>query len=167
MVKDKEEFLRRKKGIRNEADVMAQQLINIYRQLSVLGEGAEERYKEQLLREVNADVLASFRVIPGGDEVREYYAFLTNTNLDADDDQSALNSDTLEDCLPKVEEISPLWSSYQLPVAHVARTVVADPENNSSSSTGVLRRLRTVSSPSSSSSPLATSLSLKFTKIEK
>ena len=46
---DKEEFLRQKKGIRNEADMTAQQLVNIYRQLAVLGEGATKRYNEQLL----------------------------------------------------------------------------------------------------------------------
>ena len=43
MSNDKEEFLRQKKGIRNEADMTAQQLVNIYRQLAVLGEGATKR----------------------------------------------------------------------------------------------------------------------------
>ena len=63
-MKDKEEFLRRKKGVRNQADVVAQQLINIYRQLSILGEGATERYNKQLLEQVNPDVLSSFKTIP-------------------------------------------------------------------------------------------------------
>ena len=61
MLKDKEEFLRRKKGVRNDADVVAQQVINIYRQLSVLGSEATQRYNEQLLQQVNSDVLASFK----------------------------------------------------------------------------------------------------------
>ena len=67
MAKDKEEFLRRKKGIRNEADMTAQRLVNVYRQLSVLGENALERYNKELL-EKHVETLLSINainVVPG------------------------------------------------------------------------------------------------------
>lgn len=114
MANDKEEFLRRKKGIRNEADITAQQLINIYRQLSFLGEGATQRYNAQLLRQINPDVMASFKTIPGGEEVREYYNFLTHKD-DQKEDKNLVPSNNLDDLLPQPEEISPLWMSYQMP----------------------------------------------------
>lgn len=127
MLKDKEEFLRQKKGIRNEADETAQQLINIYRQLSVLGDEAADRYNKQLLSKVNADVLASFKTIPGGEEVRDYYNFLTNKENVEDENADASSNDELNTLLPKVEEISPLWESYQLPQAGAIPVVNATP----------------------------------------
>ena len=114
MQNDKEEFLRRRKGVRNEADMTAQQLINIYRQLGVLGEDATARYNEQLLRQVNADILTSFKTIPGGEEVRDYYNFLTHKDTQSEDKDVSSNND-LDDLLPQPEEISPLWMSYQMP----------------------------------------------------
>lgn len=139
MSNDKEEFLRRKKGIRNEADMTAQQLINIYRQLAVLGEGATKRYNEQLLRQVNPDVLSSFKTIPGGEEVRDYYNFLTHKDNDAEEQYSPSDND-LNDLLPQPEEISPLWESYQMP--HVVSVPMDQtmpstaPENNAVSVAG-------------------------------
>ena len=67
-IKRKEVFIRKKKGIRSEADVLAQRLINIYRQLGVLGADATEKYNQMLLKEVTPEVMVSFRSIPGGEE---------------------------------------------------------------------------------------------------
>lgn len=110
-LKRKEDFLRRKKGVRNEADMVAQQLVNIYRQLSILGDDATQKYNQQLIRQANPEVLSSLRTIPGGEEVREYYAFLTHTetNEGNTDAPFAKGNDSL---LPKPEEMSPIWESF-------------------------------------------------------
>ena len=111
--KRKEEFIKRKKGARTQADVTAQQLTNIYRQLVVLGDEATERYNQQLIREVNPDVLAALRTIPGGEEVRDYYSFLTHTEID-ENDSSYLETDDglINTLLPKPDQMSPIWESF-------------------------------------------------------
>ena len=111
--KRKEEFIKRKKGLRTQADITAQQLTNIYRQLIVLGDEATERYNQQLIREVNPDVLAALRTIPGGEEVRDYYSFLTHTQID-DSDTSYLQTDDgiINTLLPKPDQMSPIWESF-------------------------------------------------------
>ena len=111
--KRKEEFIKRKKGLRTQADITAQQLTNIYRQLIVLGDEATEHYNQQLIREVNPDVLAALRTIPGGEEVRDYYSFLTHTQID-DSDTSYLQTDDgiINTLLPKPDQMSPIWESF-------------------------------------------------------
>lgn len=111
--KRKEEFIKRKKGARTQADITAQQLTNIYRQLVVLGDDATERYNQQLIREVNPDVLAALRTIPGGEEVRDYYSFLTHTEID-ESDSSFLQTDDgiINTLLPKPDQMSPIWESF-------------------------------------------------------
>ena len=111
--KRKEEFIKRKKGIRTQADITAQQLTNIYRQLAVLGDEATERYNQQLIRDVNPDVLAALRTIPGGEEVRDYYSFLTHTEID-ENDSSYLQTENgiIHTLLPKPDEMSPIWESF-------------------------------------------------------
>ena len=102
--KGKEEFLKQKKEQRSQTDLMAQQLINIYRQLNVLGGEATQKYNQQLIREASPDVLSALHLIPGGDEVREYYTFLTRTQLE---DVSSFD-DAANGLLPAPEEISPI-----------------------------------------------------------
>ena len=111
--KRKEEFIKRKKGLRSEADITAQQLTNIYRQLAVLGDEATQRYNQQLIREVNPDVLMALRTIPGGEEVRDYYSFLTHTEID-ENDPSYLQTEegSINSLLPSPEQMSPIWESF-------------------------------------------------------
>ena len=106
--KGKEEFLKQKKEQRSQTDLTAQQLINIYRQLNVLGGGATQKYNQQLIREVNPDVLSALHSIPGGDEVREYYTFLTRTQLE----ETPSFEDSTNGLLPSPEEISPIWETF-------------------------------------------------------
>ena len=79
----------------------------------VLGDEATERYNQQLIREVNPDVLAALRNIPGGEEVRDYYSFLTHTEVD-ENDSSYLQTDdgVINTLLPKPEQMSPIWESF-------------------------------------------------------
>lgn len=111
--KRKEEFLKRKKGLRSEADITAQQLTNIYRQLAILGDNATQRYNQQLIKEVNPEVLTALRTIPGGEEVRDYYSFLTHTEIE-DSDGSYLQTEenVINNLLPKPEQMSPIWESF-------------------------------------------------------
>jgi len=106
--KGKEEFLKQKKEQRSQTDLMAQQLINIYRQLNVLGGEATQKYNQQLIREASPDVLSALHSIPGGDEVREYYTFLTRTQIE---DVSSFDDGT-NGLLPAPEEISPIWETF-------------------------------------------------------
>ncbi|MBO5997740.1 MAG: hypothetical protein J6P93_04365 [Alphaproteobacteria bacterium] len=109
----KEEFLRRKKEAFSDIDMAAQQLTNIYRQLSVLGDEATERFNQQLLRDANPEVLAALKTIPGGEEVRDYYHFLTHTDFDSADsvfDKSP--EDAIDAMLPKPDQISPVWETF-------------------------------------------------------
>ena len=109
----REEFIRRKKDARSEVDMIAQQLTNIYRQLSILGEEAGEKFNQQLLRQVNPEVLASLKTIPGGEEVREYYNFLTHTETDESDSPFGKSSeDIIDGMLPKAEQLSPVWETF-------------------------------------------------------
>lgn len=111
--KRKEEFLKRKKGLRSEADITAQQLTNIYRQLAILGDNATQRYNQQLIKDVNPEVLTALRTIPGGEEVRDYYSFLTHTEIE-DSDGSYLQTEenVINNLLPKPEQMSPIWESF-------------------------------------------------------
>ena len=109
----REEFIRRKKNAHSEADTIAQQLTNIYRQLSVLGEDASELFNKQLLGQANPDVLASLKSIPGGEEVRDYYNFLTNAGTDeSDSSYGKSQEDIIDGMLPKAEQISPVWETF-------------------------------------------------------
>lgn len=110
-IKRKEVFIRKKKGIRSEADILAQRLINIYRQLGVLGADATEKYNQMLLKEVTPEVMVSFRSIPGGEEVREYYNFLSHTD-DEEAEENSTNAKTGLALLPKAEQLSPLWENF-------------------------------------------------------
>ncbi len=111
-LKRKEEFIRRRKGMRSEADMMAQQLTNIYRQLSVLGDDATAAFNQQLIRDVNPDVLASLKTVPGGEELRSYYDFLTHTETDEDELSYLKNEGAVNNLLPKPEQMSPIWESF-------------------------------------------------------
>ncbi len=112
-LKGKEEFIRRQKGVRSEADIAAQQLINIYRQLSVLGEEATQKYNQQLIRQINPEVVASLKTIPGGEEVHDYYNFLAHTDVQGNKDSPLdTQSDVLNSLLPSAEQLSPLWATY-------------------------------------------------------
>ena len=111
--KRKEEFLKRKKGLRSEADITAQQLTNIYRQLAILGDNATQRYNQQLIKDVNPEVLTALRTIPGGEEVRDYYSFLTHTEIeDSDDSYLRTEENVINNLLPKPEQMSPIWESF-------------------------------------------------------
>ena len=107
--KGKDEFLKQKKEQRSQTDLTAQQLVNIYRQLNILGGEATQKYNQQLIREANSDVLAALHSIPGGDEVRDYYTFLTRTQMD--EDSSFSSGDVTNGLLPAPEEISPIWET--------------------------------------------------------
>lgn len=109
----REEFIRRKKDARSEVDMTAQQLTNIYRQLNILGEDAAERFNQQLLREANPEVLASLKTIPGGEEVRDYYNFLTHTDIDEDSSPyGKTQEDVIEGSLPSAEQMAPIWETF-------------------------------------------------------
>ena len=109
----REEFIRRKKDARSEVDMIAQQLTNIYRQLPVLGEEAGEKFNQQLLRQANPEVLACLKTIPGGEELREYYNFLTHTETDETDSPFGKSpEDIIDGMLPKAEQLSPVWETF-------------------------------------------------------
>jgi len=109
----REEFIRRKKDARSEVDMTAQQLTNIYRQLHILGEDAAEKFNQQLLREANPEVLASLKTIPGGEEVRDYYNFLTHTDMDdSSSPYGKTQEDIIEGSLPSAEQMAPIWETF-------------------------------------------------------
>ncbi|MBP5534795.1 MAG: hypothetical protein J6Y03_04745 [Alphaproteobacteria bacterium] len=110
----RDEFIRRKKEARSEIDTIAQQLTNVYRQLSVLGEEAGEHFNQQLIRQASPEVLAALKTIPGGEEVREYYNFLTHADTEEDTDLIGEKTQEgfIEALLPKAEQISPVWETF-------------------------------------------------------
>ena len=109
----REEFIHRKKDAKSEVDTIAQQLTNVYRQLSVLGEEAGEHFNQLLIKQATTEVLASLKTIPGGEEVREYYEFLTHTDTEETDSQTGkTQEDIIEGLLPKAEQISPVWETF-------------------------------------------------------
>jgi hypothetical protein len=107
----KEDFIQKNKGLRSETDTKAQQLINIYRQLSVLGDEATLRYNEKLLKEADPTILNAMHYIPGGDEVRDYYHFLTHTDNENENDKNA-DTGSATDILPSSEQLSPIWEMF-------------------------------------------------------
>lgn len=120
----REEFIRRKKDARSEVDSTAQQLTNIYRQLSVLGEEAGEQFNKQLLQKATPEVLASLKTIPGGEEVRDYYNFLTNAESDESSSSFGKSSeDIINAALPKAEQISPVWETFGISNVQVTSAI--------------------------------------------
>lgn len=120
----KKEFLKRKKTSINDAEGVAQRLINIYRQLTMLSPEDNQRYNAMLLKEATPDVQIALKNIPGGEEIRDYLSFLKHTELNEGEEMEALHSGNeglfIKNNLPKAEELSPIWASYPGPAGQPA-----------------------------------------------
>ena len=113
------EFLKRKKKNEERTEDIAQRLVNIYRQLYIMDEQTTQRYNALLLETATDEILTALKVIPGGEEIREYYAFLrkmTSNDENAeplpDEEHDTSDAAFINMTLPKAEEISPLWQSF-------------------------------------------------------
>ena len=60
-------------------NLVAQRLINIFRQLHILNEDAVQKYNNMLLQ-ASPDVIKYLPSLPGGEEVREYLSFIKDGN---------------------------------------------------------------------------------------
>ena len=135
----RDEFLKRKKKYEERPEDVAQRLANIYRQLYVMDEQATQRYNALLLETATDEILTALKIIPAGEEIREYYAFLKKKANKGENDDDELDEDEEEDeeednttdesyinaNLPKAEELSPLWQSFGSVVA--TGTITAQP----------------------------------------
>ena len=112
----KKEFLKRKQSSNEEAESTAQRLINIYRQLSVLGPEANQQYNAMLLKDATLEVQIALKNIPGGEEIRDYLNFLKHQELSEEEESQALHEGNealqIKNRLPAAEEMSPLWETY-------------------------------------------------------
>lgn len=106
----KKDFFEKEKNTETP-DIVAQRLVNVYRQLSVLGEGCVPAFNKMLIDAGTPEVLVAMKGIPGGDELREYVDFVQNQEqVRHEEEQQEQNDETgTERLLPKAEEISPLW----------------------------------------------------------
>jgi len=130
----RDEFLKRKKKNEERPEDIAQRLVNIYRQLYIMDEQTTQRYNALLLETATDEILTALKTIPGGEEIREYYAFLRKVTSNDDTEQPL--PDEKEDVsdaafinmtLPKAEELSPLWQSFGSAVAMGAAPVSSVP----------------------------------------
>ena len=112
----RDEFLKRKKKDEERPEDVAQRLVNIYRQLYILDDKATQKYNDLLLKSATDEVLTALKVVPGGEEIREYCAFLRKVSLNDEQALSSSDDDTeasfINMALPKAEELSPLWQSF-------------------------------------------------------
>ena len=69
-------FLQQRNSKGNATMQEAQKLVNLYRLLSFLGENFVDEYNAMLLN-VSDEVLMTLNAIVGGQEVRQYFDFLT------------------------------------------------------------------------------------------
>lgn len=106
----KKDFFEKEKNTETP-DIVAQRLVNVYRQLSVLGEASVPAFNKMLMDAGTPEVLVAMKGIPGGDELREYVDFVQNQEqVRQEEEQKEQNEDAgTERLLPKAEEISPLW----------------------------------------------------------
>lgn len=115
----KKEFLKRKQSSNEEAEATAQRLINIYRQLSILGPEANQQYNAMLLKDATLEVQIALKNIPGGEEIRDYLNFLKHQDLSEEEESQALHEGNealqIKNNLPTPEEMSPLWETYGIP----------------------------------------------------
>lgn len=103
----------------NSAVVIAKRLINLYRQVLTFGEDEANRFNYVLKTEVTPEVLMELHALPNGDEVRNYYNYLTEKQNSDEEQDSGDSVDKekllLKNYLPKSEELSPLWQTFGMP----------------------------------------------------
>lgn len=107
----KKDFFEKEKNTETP-DIIAQRMVNVYRQLSVLGEASVPKFNKMLLDVGTPEVLVAMKGIPGGDELREYIEFVQNQEQTRQEDEQKEQNDEMgmeERLLPKAEEVSPLW----------------------------------------------------------
>ena len=105
----KKDFFEKEKG-KETPEMVAQRLINIYHQLSVLGESSVPAFNKMLLDCTTPAVLIALKGLPGGEEVREYAEFVQNQEDHvAQEDEQQDEAEKPQKVLPTAEEVSPLW----------------------------------------------------------
>ncbi len=140
----KRDFLESHDKSEEDPKVVAQRLINIYRQLSVLGEDAVKEYNANILTEATPEILIALRALPCGEEIREYINFIENKDLEDHSQEEGLQEDTLK--LPEAEQLSPLWETF-------GASAFGMPASVGSSSTQIV-------TPSSSKTPTVSAMPL-------
>ncbi|MBO7332185.1 MAG: hypothetical protein J6U64_00790, partial [Alphaproteobacteria bacterium] len=89
----KKDFFEKEKNTETP-DIVAQRLVNVYRQLSVLGEGCVPAFNKMLIDAGTPEVLVAMKGIPGGDELREYVDFVQNQEqVRHEEEQQAQNDE--------------------------------------------------------------------------
>ncbi len=120
----KKDFLASRKKDDESPTSIAQRFINIYRQLSILGEDAVKRYNTIIMEQSTPEVLIALTSLPGGEEIREYINFLEHKDLQEREELEEKENQKAK--LPKAEELSPLWETMGMTIgSNVAQSVLA------------------------------------------